>query len=207
LDEYTPRAIQKVVNKISSNYELRMKLVEKSNVLELDIQQVASELKKDSHRRSADDLSKEFHYRAELQNPEVGIFFSEVISDSDWGNKMIPVPSVEQNRTPTVILEAMNLSIESNLSEVSKVIKGARSYAVTDSGVIVNYYKGASKLFTDELTAYNLVRENEQLRDDDNWWSTNSIKYQIDSFYSLGFILKMIEKLRHKKILEVKQII
>src|SRR5699024_4713555 len=103
------------------------------------------------------------------------------------------------------MLDILLDNIETDLTKVNVTIKGVQSFSITEVGVCLNYSKAKTKLITDELSAYKFVKEKGKITSYNEWWSIEELGFQIDGFYSLEFILKLIKKLRQKGISEVLQ--
>lgn len=203
---YSPRRIQLAVHKLTDDNRQMMKLATNYTNLESVMTFINDWLEKNRNktkiRLREDDL---YYFDQELDSPEAEVFFDQVLGDDFWRDKMIPEEAERLGQTPPFILDNMLDDVQSNLKMVSPLIKNAQSFSITKVGVCINYKNASSKLITDELTAYKYFKDHGKISSDEDDWKIEDLGYQVDSFYSLNFILELIKKLHQKKIPEVLQ--
>ncbi|MQS76658.1 hypothetical protein [Companilactobacillus halodurans] len=195
--EYTPHAIQKINNELINESNSVEKIRSSDEPTSKYLNMLDRKLQKRGHQKITGNSS--------LVNAVTQVFFEQFLGDDDWDNVLIPVGRQSARRMPPFILDTMLENIETDVKVIPELIGNAQSYSITKLGVCLNYPKAKSKLITDELTAYQFVKDQSEIQAADDWWEIEKFGYQIDSFYSLNFILELIKYLKKSSVQEVLQ--
>ncbi|MCH4009989.1 hypothetical protein [Companilactobacillus sp.] len=201
LSEYTPEMFLETILSTLHNYDLlaknREKLFEKKGFMNLVQNEIKKTKKSKGTGRPAEKRSIE---AAELlSDPKADAFFENVVDDPAWMGKMIPAENDSAQKLPAHELEAMIDYVEDDISIIPEELAGAKSYSITEHGILVNYKLGTI-MYSDQLSLYKLAKEKNLLSEGSDWWSTNGFNFTVEKFYSLKFLLELAKTLTNSNI-------
>ncbi|KRK96836.1 hypothetical protein [Companilactobacillus futsaii] len=204
LEDYTPREIQKAADSFKLDFFKMMNLAKSESGIIGVVDEITNRLALPEAKK-AKKINNDLYDIRKLDNGLTRVFFTQLLDMPDWFNKLVPNPPESAKRMPPFMLDMLLDNIETDLTKINGIIKNVQSYSITEVGVCLNYSKSKTKLITDELSAYRFMKEKGKIINDNEWWSIEDLGFQVDNFYSLEFILKLIKKLRQKGISEVLQ--
>lgn len=136
-------------------------------------------------------------YFPTFYNPETKVFFTQVYPDDDWMNQLIYFDENKIVTMPADQLDKMLENVETDESKAPQLLDGVKRFAISDRGVVLEKTNGLF-LISNELAVYTLQKSAGNVHD--NWWSVDGLKVNVEKFYSLGFILKLVSALSSSKI-------
>lgn len=148
------------------------------------------------NNRNANNSNKEFNYPFKITPYlRTQIFFNQMMILPDWFNSLVPLKLNEDLESIPVKIMVKSLDKQVNdITNLSTILDNAKWYTISDLGIVV--FDGTNKkLFSNELTVFNIYREFGS-----DWLNIAKSDYLLTNFYSFFYLSSLQTLLEHSKV-------